>query len=116
MNELIFELLSGNPVLLLFLVLAIGFLVGGIRLGSFQLGSVAGVLLAGLLMGNFGFEANPALQSLGFVLFIFSVGYQAGPKFIEAVKKDGRRYLSISVIVSASGFILAFEPSKIRVL
>ena len=108
MSEYFNELLNGNPVLLLFIVLAIGFMIGGIRIGSFQLGSVAGVLLAGLLLGNFGFVGNDAIQSLGFVLFIFSVGYQAGPKFIEAVKKDGRRYLSISIIVALSGFILSY--------
>ena len=77
------SLISENPVLLLFLVLGIGYVIGGIRFGSFQLGAVAGVLLAGLLLGHLGFESNPAIQSLGFVLFIFSVGYQAGPKFVQ---------------------------------
>ena len=112
MIDIIFETIKGNPVLLLFIVLAIGFMIGGIRFGSFQLGSVAGVLLGGLLLGNFGFEGNAAIQSLGFVLFIFSVGYQAGPKFMEAVKKDGRRYFAISIIVAASGFLLAYGISR----
>ena len=101
------DLISGDPVLLLFLVLGIGYLIGGVRFGSFELGPVAGVLLAGLLLGNFGFEGSPAIQSFGFVLFIFSVGYQAGPKFFLAIKKDGRRYLAIAVIVAISGFLLA---------
>ena len=83
----------------------IGYVIGGIRFGSFKLGAVAGVLLAGLLLGHLGFESNPAIQSLGFVLFIFSVGYQAGPKFVQAIRKDGRRYLLIAVIVAASGFL-----------
>ena len=59
--ETIYSILKGDPVLLLFLVLAIGFVIARIRLGSFQLGPVAGVLLAGLLFGNFGFESNAAL-------------------------------------------------------
>jgi putative transport protein len=107
-----YNLIHDNPVLLLFLVLGIGYVIGGIRFGSFQLGAVAGVLLAGLLLGHFGFESNPAIQSLGFVLFIFSVGYQAGPKFVQAIRKDGRRYLMIAIIVAVSGFLLAFGASR----
>ena len=107
------ELIHGNPVLLLFLVLGIGYVIGGIRFGSFQLGSVAGVLLAGLLLGHLGFESNPAIQSLGFVLFIFSVGYQAGPKFVQAIRKDGRRYLIIALVVAISGFLLAYAASRV---
>jgi len=113
MIEAIKEMLISNPVLLLFLVLGIGFLIGGIRFGNFQLGSVAGVLIAGLLFGHLGFVGNPAIQSFGFVLFMISVGYQAGPKFIQALKKDGRRYLVIAVIVSVSGFGLALIAARI---
>jgi putative transport protein len=102
-----------KPLLLLFLVLGIGFLIGGIRFGSFQLGSVVGVLLAGLLLGHLGFESNPAIQSFGITLFIFAVGYQAGPKFVEAVKKDGRRFFVIALLVAASGFVAAFGASKL---
>ena len=109
----LYDLIAGNPVLLLFLVLGIGYLIGGIRFGSFQLGEVAGVLLAGLLLGHFGFEGHPAIQSLGFVLFIFSVGYEAGPKFFAAVKKDGRRYLTIAVIVAVTGFLLAYGAAHL---
>ena len=113
MIETLRELLSGNPILLLFLVLAIGYLIGGIRFGHFQLGSVAGVLIAGLFFGHLGFESNPSIQSFGFVLFMIAVGYQAGPRFIQALKKDGRRYLVIAVIVSLSGFGLALIAARI---
>ena len=106
------DLIQKDPVLLLFLVLGIGYLIGGIRFGSFRLGAVADVLLAGLLLGHLGFEGNPAIQSLGFVLFIFSVGYQAGPKFVQAIRKDGRRYLLIAVIVAVTGVLLAFGASR----
>jgi putative transport protein len=113
MIEYLSELLRNNDVLLLFLVLGIGFVIGGIRIGTFQLGPVVGVLMAGLWLGNYGFEGNPTIQTLGFVLFIFSVGYQAGPKFMQAIKKDGRRYLVISIIVALSGFLLAYGSARL---
>lgn len=106
------ELLVNDPVLLLFLVLAIGFMIGRIRLGSVGLGSVVGVLVAGLLLGHLGFEGDPSIQSLGFVLFIFSVGYQAGPRFVQAARKDGRRYLAIAVIVAVTGFTVAYGLAR----
>ena len=73
------EILSGNPILLLFLVLATGFLIGGIRFGSFQLGSVAGVLIAGLVFGHLGFESNAAIQSFGFTLFMLQLDTRPVP-------------------------------------
>ena len=113
MIEMLYQQITNNPILLLFLVLAIGFVIGNAKLGSFQLGSVAGVLIGGLLLGNFGFKSSPEIQSFGFVLFMFSVGYQAGPRFIQALKKDGRRYLAIAIIVSLTGLGLAYGLSKV---
>ena len=113
MIEMLYQQITNNPILLLFLVLAIGFVIGNAKFGSFQLGSVAGVLIGGLLLGNFGFKSSPEIQSFGFVLFMFSVGYQAGPRFIQALKKDGRRYLAIAIIVSLTGLGLAYGLSKV---
>ncbi len=110
--ETIRNIIYENPILLLFIVLAVGFLIGSIKIGSFQLGSVAGVLLSGLLFGHWGFKGLPQIEALGFVLFIFSVGYNAGPRFIQALKKDGRRYIAIALIVSITGFFLAYGISK----
>ncbi len=98
------DFISSNPILLLFIVLAIGFIIGNIKFWSFQLGSVAGVLLSGLVFGHLGFQGLPQIETLGFFLFIFSVGYTAGPRFIQALKEDGRRYIAIALIVSISGF------------
>ena len=49
------ETLHNQPVLTLFLILGMGYLIGGIRIGSFSLGPVAGVLFAGLFLGHFDF-------------------------------------------------------------
>lgn len=90
-----------------FLVLGIGYLIGNIRLGSFSLGSVAGVLFAGLIFGYYGFRMTSAAQMAGFALFIFSVGYQAGPGFVAVLKQDGLKYFTLSVVVALTGFTIA---------
>ena len=96
------QLLDANPVLLLFLLLGLGYLLGNISIAGFSVGPVAGVLFAGLFLGHYGLRLGSAAQSLGFALFIFSVGYQAGPRFFSALKDDGFKYFSLSVVVALS--------------
>ena len=90
-----------------FLVLGIGYLIGKIRFGSVSLGSVAGVLFAGLIFGYFGFKISSSAQMIGFSLFIFSVGYQAGPGFVAVLKQDGLKYFALAVVVATTGFLIA---------
>lgn len=101
------ELLRQQPVLTLFLIIGMGYLIGGISVGSFSLGPVAGVLFAGLFLGHFGFRMDPGAQSVGFAIFIFSVGYQAGPRFFEVLKTDGLKYFLLALVVASTGFGVA---------
>ncbi len=49
-----------NPILLTFIVIGSGYLVGRIKIGTIEVGSTTGVLLAGLLFGHLGFPNQPA--------------------------------------------------------
>jgi putative transport protein len=104
--------LVANPVGLLFLVIGIGYLIGKIRIASFDLGPVTGVLFAGLVFGHLGYTMSSTVQTLGFVLFIFSVGLQAGPRFFSVLRTDGLRYLALATVIGATGFVLAVALSK----
>jgi putative transport protein len=105
--------LHDQPVLTLFLILGMGYLIGNIRIGSFSLGPVAGVLFAGLFLGHFDFRMSPGAQSVGFALFIFSVGYQAGPRFFDVLRTDGLKYFSLAVVSAATGFTIAVIAAKL---
>ena len=107
------ELLRSQPVLTLFLILGMGYLIGAVRIGSFSLGPVAGVLFAGLFLGHFDFRMSPGAQSLGFALFIFSVGYQAGPRFLEVLKHDGLKYFTLALVIAVTGFTIAVIATKL---
>jgi putative transport protein len=72
------KLLTDNPILLLFTVIGLGYLVGNLRVAGIEAGPVIGVLLVGLVFGHFGFTVGAGASSFGFALFIFSVGIQAG--------------------------------------
>ncbi len=58
MNINVAELLNGNYILLLFVVLALGLCLGKLRLGSIQLGNSIGVLVVSLLLGQQHFSIN----------------------------------------------------------
>jgi len=107
------ETLRAQPVLTLFLILGIGYLIGNIRIGSFSLGPVAGVLFAGLFLGHFDFRMSAGAQAVGFALFIFSVGYQAGPRFFDVLRTDGLKYFSLAVVIAATGFTIAVIAAKL---
>ena len=112
----IYHLLQKQPVLTLFLILGIGYLIGGLKVRGFSLGSVAGVLFAGLFFGHFGFKMSPGAQSVGFALFIFSVGYQAGPRFFDVLMEDGLKYFCLALFIAGTGFGLAVIAAKIMAL
>ena len=103
----ILHFLSQNPVVPLFLILGLGLLFGKIKIGGVQLGGVTGVLFVGLAFGHYGFELPASTLNLGFILFIFCVGVQAGPQFVGAFKKDGIKYVALAVISALTATTVA---------
>ena len=113
MIESIDQFLRSNPVGLMFLVMGLGYLVGRTSIRGFELGSVSGVLFVGLIFGHFGYVPNATTQSVGFVLFIFSVGLQAGPSFFSVIKQDGMKYFALAVVITSTGFLLALTLARL---
>jgi putative transport protein len=107
------DLLRANTVPTLFALLGAGYLVGRIRIGPIALGPVGGALLVSLVLGRYGFSITPSAQAVGFALFIFSVGHQAGPRFFEVLKTQGLRYLALAAFVAAVGFAAAAIAGRI---
>ncbi|MCG8544453.1 MAG: hypothetical protein MJE12_09615, partial [Alphaproteobacteria bacterium] len=81
----VYDLFQKNPALVVFVAIGLGYLIGKLNIGGFELGSTGGVLLVGLLFGHFGFDSHPFLGTIGFILFIYSVGFQAGPRFFNVL-------------------------------
>jgi putative transport protein len=107
------EVLSANWTLLLFVIIALGYLIAKIRLGGVPLGTTAGVLIAGLLFGHLGFPNVEGAATFGFTLFIFSVGLQAGPRFFSVFLEDGMRYIVLALVVAGTGIGLALTAARV---
>jgi len=102
------NLLHDSDAMLVFTVLAFGLLLGRLRFGDLQLGPTPGVLLVALLFGHWGFDLAFSTESLGFMLFIFCVGIEAGPNFISSFAQDGLRYICLAAIVASTGIAVAY--------
>jgi len=60
--------LRENPELAVFLTLAIGFVIGRVRVKGFSLGAVVGTLLAGVLVGQLDIRVDPLVKTIFFDL------------------------------------------------
>ncbi|HTT37504.1 MAG TPA: aspartate-alanine antiporter [Burkholderiales bacterium] len=104
--------LRHHPELALFLALAIGYAVGRIKIGSFQIGSVIGVLVAGVLIGQLGIKVASELKYAFFLLFLFSIGYKTGPQFFRGLKASGLPQAGLTVLACGTGLATAYVVSK----
>jgi putative transport protein len=105
----IYAVLEASPVLVLFLMLGFGLLVGNMKIAGVTVGAVSGVLVVGLLFGHIGLAIPTASHDIGFLLFIYCVGVQAGPQFIRVFRDDGSRYACLALLTAASATALAVE-------
>ncbi len=95
-----------NPIFALFVIITIGFLVGNIKIGSFSF-DVSAVIFVALVFGHFKVIIPPEIERLGMVLFIFTVGIQAGPGFMDSFKKYGRKFALLASLIVVAGFLVA---------
>lgn len=108
------RLLIDNPLLLLFLVAAVGYPLGRLRVrgGSF---GVAAVLFVGLAAGSLhpDLKLPEIVYTLGLALFVYTVGLASGPAFFSALPRDGVRNNALVVGVLLLATFLAAGLGKL---
>ncbi|MEU0353797.1 aspartate-alanine antiporter [Streptomyces cyaneofuscatus] len=98
-----------HPELLVFLVIALGFLLGKIRYRAIALGAVTGCLVAGLVLGaQFKVDIDDTVKNLFFIMFLFALGYRVGPQFFRGLKKDGLPQVVNAVVVCVTGLLVSW--------
>ena len=101
-----------NSLLAVFLIAALGYFIGGIRIKGIELGT-AGVLLVALVFGHFGVEIPSIIRNFGLALFVCSVGFIAGPKFFRDFKSNAASYILLGFLIILAGGICAVLVSLI---
>lgn len=113
------NMFAGNPaqwgggvahsVLILSLVIALGVMLGKIKIAGVSFG-VTWILFVGILFGHFGFNINEHLlhfvKEFGLILFVYSVGLQVGPGFFSAFRKGGLSLNMVAMTVVFVGVLL----------
>lgn len=116
------------PFILIFVIVALGYLLGSITIKGVNLGT-AGVFLVAILFGflctlDFSnvpvlkvFHVNAghpivemmggAIQNLGLIMFVGSVGLIAGPNFFKNLKKNFKTYIVLGAIIILSSTLVA---------
>lgn len=101
------------PEIALFLALVIGCWIGRIRFGSFQLGGVAGSLLAAVLISQVGVHIDSGIKAVLFALFIYAVGYQSGPQFFRSLGRQSLKEILMAVMLAVTGLITVVAVARI---
>ncbi|HNV81443.1 MAG: TrkA C-terminal domain-containing protein [Tenuifilaceae bacterium] len=96
-----------NPIFALFVIITLGFMVGNIRIKGVSF-DVSAVIFVALIFGHFGVTIPPEIERMGMVLFIFTVGIQAGPGFLDSFRTHGRMLALIALVIVLSAFIITY--------
>jgi putative transport protein len=88
------------------LAVTLGLLLGAIQFRGMKLG-VAGVLFSSLLLGQLGQAPRPDvlsfLRDFSLILFVYTIGLQVGPGFVDSLKAEGLRLNLLAIVVLIVG-------------
>jgi len=102
-----------SPEIALFLSLALGYWIGKFKFGSFQLGGVAGSLLAAVAISQVGVQIDSGIKSVLFALFIYAVGFESGPQFFRSLGRQSFREILMAAVMAVSGLITVIVVARI---
>lgn len=93
-----------QQVVALSITAALGLMVGKIKVKGISLGG-AGALFVGILLGHLGLRVEPNvlhfMQEFGLILFVYTIGMQVGPGFIDSIRRNGLvlNILAVSIVL-----------------
>lgn len=121
-----------NTLFIVFVIAFAGYAIGRIQVKGISLGT-AGVFLAALLFGHFGYTDGSLLhaagivtasaaglksdmsliQNIGLLCFVTAVGFIAGPGFFHNLKKNARSYVLLAAVIIGSGSLICVAVTKL---
>lgn len=98
---------TNGIILTLFVCLALGYAIGKVRIGIISLGATVGTLLVAVIISVAvssvaPYEISSVFRSMFFDLFIFALGFDVGPTFVQSLKTSG-----VKLVIQALFFALA---------
>jgi aspartate-alanine antiporter len=102
-----------SPESALFLSLAVGYLIGQINFGKFQLGGVGGSLIAAVVVSQAGVQIDNGVKSVMFAVFIYAVGYDSGPQFFNSISRKTLREIAMAVFLAVTALASVIVCAKV---
>jgi putative transport protein len=110
----LFELHHTQPVAhaigVLSFVCVLGMALGSLKFRGIGLGT-AGVLFAGIALGNFGepvdHQTLAFVKEFGLILFVFTIGLQLAPGFFAAFRHQGVKFNVLAAVIVLCGAVIA---------
>lgn len=100
------------PALGLFLSVGLGYFAGKFKVGTFQLGGIAGSLLVAVIISQIGVPIDASIGSVLFALFIYTVGFQSGPQLFASLGRKTLKELSLAIFLAVSSLVTALALAK----
>lgn len=94
-----------STLTVIFLVLALGYLLGRVTIKGLNLGTSA-IIIVALVFGHFGYSVPKEIQNFGLALFVTAVGFIAGPVFFRSFKKKAVSYIVIGILIPILGGLI----------
>jgi putative transport protein len=95
------------PEIFIFLAVAIGTVLGRVRIRGFSLGVPACILVVAVVLGQFGTIVIPSLlKSILFGFFVFTIGYRSGPEFFASLSLQTLSQVALALVMGACGLII----------
>src|SRR5258705_1425300 len=102
--------ISTAPEIFLLLAVAIGTILGRVRIRGFALGTTACTLIVAVLIGQLGAFTFPSvLRIVLFSLFVFTIGYRSGPGFFASLSVRTLAQVALALVLGGTGLIIVLS-------
>ncbi|WOH61976.1 transporter [Bradyrhizobium sp. BWC-3-1] len=100
-------IISAAPEIFLLLSVALGTILGRVRIRGFSIGTTACTLIVAVLIGQLGTFTFPSLlRVILFSLFVFTIGYRSGPEFFASLSIRTLAQVALALVLGGTGLII----------
>lgn len=101
------SIITTAPEIFLLLAIAIGTVLGRLKISGFSIGTTACILIVSVLIGQLGsFAFPPILRAILFSLFVFTIGYRSGPEFFASLSIRTLAQVVLALVIGSTGLVL----------
>jgi putative transport protein len=110
----LWTVLAKQSFVLLFVVVAAGYALGGLKVRGIGLGATASTLIIALVisllaaLSGTNFAIPEFASTLFFNLFMFAVGMKVGPQFLSGFRRDAKSFILLGLLIPLLSLGLIF--------